>query len=76
MFEVLDHTLATVQGGHSLSDGLTPYKKVFGEAYIASIDAGEEGGVSKEALFPIVVKSHNPVISIGKIAISQVKSRR
>jgi type IV pilus assembly protein PilC len=50
MFEILDHTLSTVQGGHSLADGLGKYKKDFGEAYIASIDAGEEGGVLEEVL--------------------------
>jgi len=50
MFEILDYTLATVQGGHTLSEGLGKYKKIFGEAYIASIDAGEEGGVLEEVL--------------------------
>jgi len=50
MFEVLDHTLNTVQGGHSLSDGLEKYKKYFGEAYVASISAGEQGGVLEEVL--------------------------
>lgn len=50
MFEILDYTLSTVQGGHSLADGLGKYRKYFGEAYIASIDAGEEGGVLEEVL--------------------------
>lgn len=50
MFEILDHTLSAVQGGQSLADGLDKYKKIFGEAYIASIDAGEEGGVLEEVL--------------------------
>lgn len=50
MFEVLDHTLNTVQGGHSLSDGLQKYKKYFGEAYVASINAGEQGGVLEEVM--------------------------
>jgi len=50
MFEVLDHTLNTVQGGHSLSDGLEKYKKFFGEAYVASINAGEQGGVLEEVM--------------------------
>lgn len=50
MFEILDYTLASVQGGQSLADALNKYKKVFGEAYIASIDAGEEGGVLEEVL--------------------------
>ncbi len=50
MFEVLDYTLSTVQGGHSLADGLGKYKKHFGEAYIASVEAGEEGGVLEEVM--------------------------
>lgn len=50
MFEILEYTLETVQGGHSLADGLGKYKKNFGEAYIASIAAGEEGGVLEEVL--------------------------
>jgi len=50
MFEILDHVLTSVQGGQSLADGLDKYRKVFGEAYIASIDAGEEGGVLEEVL--------------------------
>lgn len=50
MFEILDHTLNTVQGGHTLADGLGKFKKIFGEAYIASINAGEEGGVMEEVL--------------------------
>jgi len=50
MFEILEYTLATVQGGHTLADGLGRYRKNFGEAYIASIEAGEEGGVLEEVL--------------------------
>lgn len=50
MFEILEYTLATVQGGRTLADGLGRYKKNFGEAYIASIEAGEKGGVLEEVL--------------------------
>lgn len=50
MYEILDHTLAMVQGGRSLADGLEKYKKYFGEAYIASVDAGEEAGVLDEVM--------------------------
>jgi type IV pilus assembly protein PilC len=50
MYEILDYTLTTVQGGQSLAVGLEKYKKVFGEAYIASIDAGEEAGVLDEVM--------------------------
>lgn len=50
MFEILDYALTTVQGGKSLADGLRKYKKIFGEAYIASIEAGEEAGVLDEVM--------------------------
>jgi len=50
MYEVIDHALAMVQGGRSLADGLEKYKKYFGEAYIASVDAGEEAGVLDEVM--------------------------
>jgi type IV pilus assembly protein PilC len=50
MFEIVDTCLNTVQGGHSLGEGLAKYQKIFGEAYIASINAGEEGGVLEEIM--------------------------
>lgn len=50
MYEIIDTALNTVQGGRSLGEALEKYKKVFGEAYIASINAGEEGGVLEEVL--------------------------
>ncbi len=50
MYEVLDYTLATVEGGQSLAKGLEKYKKIFGEAYIASVSAGEEAGVLDEVM--------------------------
>ncbi|MCW1949355.1 MAG: type II secretion system F family protein [Candidatus Shapirobacteria bacterium] len=50
MYEILDNTLSMVQGGKSLADGLEKYKKYFGEAYIASVDAGEEAGVLDEVM--------------------------
>ena len=50
LYEVIDHALSMVQGGRSLADGLEKYKKYFGEAYIASIDAGEEAGVLDEVM--------------------------
>jgi len=50
MYEILDYTLSAVQGGQSLSSGLEKYKKVFSEAYIASVDAGERAGVLDEVM--------------------------
>jgi len=50
MYEILDHALTMVQGGRSLADGLDKYKKYFGEAYVASVDAGENAGVLDEVM--------------------------
>ena len=50
MSEALEYTLNNVRGGKSLADGLRKYKKYFGEAYVASIDAGEEAGVLEEVM--------------------------
>ena len=50
MSEVLEYTLNNVRGGKSLADGLRKYKKYFGEAYVASVEAGEEAGVLEEVM--------------------------
>lgn len=53
MYTVLDEALNTVRGGHSLSDVLERYKNFFGEAYVSSIKAGEEGGVLEDILLKL-----------------------
>jgi type IV pilus assembly protein PilC len=50
IYEMTDTALTTVQGGHTLGEALSKYPKIFSEAYIASINAGEEGGVLEEVL--------------------------
>jgi type IV pilus assembly protein PilC len=50
MYEILDYSLNAIQGGKSLASGLEKYKKVFGEAYVASVEAGEEAGVLDEVM--------------------------
>jgi type IV pilus assembly protein PilC len=50
MYHIVEDSLNTVRSGLSLGVGLEKYKNVFGEAYIASIKAGEEGGVLEEVL--------------------------
>jgi len=67
MFEIMDHCLKTVQGGQSLGVALTKYKKVFGEAYVASINAGEEGGVLEEILAKLADNLENEEEFKGKI---------
>lgn len=43
--ETIDEVLTVVRGGGSLADALSKHEKHFGRAYIASVRAGEEGGV-------------------------------
>lgn len=47
---VIENCLNSVRGGQSLATAMEKYKKQFGEAYVASIRAGEEGGVLEEIL--------------------------
>lgn len=50
MYEILDDALTMVRGGQPLGKAMEKYINVFGEAYVASIIAGEEGGVLEEVL--------------------------
>lgn len=50
MYEILDDALTMVRGGQPLGKAMEKYTNVFGEAYVASIMAGEEGGVLEEVL--------------------------
>ncbi len=48
--EILEDVLAKIRAGSSLADALKKYEKNFGKAYIASVAAGEEGGVLENIL--------------------------
>lgn len=50
MYEILDDALNMVRGGQPLGKSMEKFTNVFGEAYVASIVAGEEGGVLEEVL--------------------------
>ena len=67
MYEILDEALATVRGGQSLAVALEKHKKVFGEAYVASIAAGEEGGVLEEVLSKLAKNLENQDEFNGKV---------
>jgi len=47
---ILEDVLAKIRAGSSLADALRRYEKNFGKAYIASVAAGEEGGVLESIL--------------------------
>lgn len=50
MTEIMDFALSSVRGGRPLGQAFAKYKEIFGEAYVASIEAGEEGGVLEKIL--------------------------
>ena len=50
LYEILDYCLNQVRGGQPLGKSLEKYQNVFGEAYVASISAGEAAGVLEEIL--------------------------
>ena len=50
LYEILNYCLEQVRGGQPLGKSLEKYANVFGEAYIASIEAGEEAGVLEDIL--------------------------
>lgn len=50
LYEILDYCLNQVRGGQPLGKSLEKYENVFGEAYVASINAGETAGVLEEIL--------------------------
>jgi type IV pilus assembly protein PilC len=51
MTEIMEFALSSVRGGRPLGQAFGKYRDVFGEAYVASIEAGEEGGVLEKVLF-------------------------
>jgi len=67
MYEIMDYCLKTVQGGQSLGTALSKYKEIFGEAYVASIKAGEEGGVLEDILQKLADNLENEEEFRGKI---------
>lgn len=67
MYDILDYALATVRGGQPLGKALEKYSDVFGEAYIASIDAGEQGGVLIEVLQKLADNLENENEFRGKV---------
>lgn len=67
MYEILDTCLNLVRGGQPLGKALEKYRNVFGEAYVASISAGEEGGVLEEVLTKLADSLENQSEFQGKV---------
>ncbi|MFA7300917.1 MAG: type II secretion system F family protein [Candidatus Shapirobacteria bacterium] len=67
MYLVLDKILSDVRGGMSLGNAMEKYLKVFGQAYVASIAAGEEAGVLEEILSKLATNLENENEFQGKV---------
>jgi len=67
MYEILDYCLNQVRGGQPLGKSMTKYESIFGEAYIASITAGEEAGVLEEILTKLAASMENQNEFNGKV---------
>ncbi|MFA6007212.1 MAG: type II secretion system F family protein [Candidatus Shapirobacteria bacterium] len=67
LYQILDKVLEDVRGGMPLGKSMEKYKNVFGEAYIASISAGEEAGVLDEILGKLALNLENQNEFQGKV---------
>jgi len=67
MYEIMDYCLNQVRGGQPLGKTLEKYQDVFGEAYVASISAGEEAGVLEEILVKLANSIENQNEFNGKV---------
>jgi len=67
MGEIIEHAIATVRGGGALGTALERYQSTFGAAYVASVKAGEEGGVLMEVLQKLALNLENEDEFKGKV---------
>jgi len=67
LFIILEKILADVRGGMSLGTSMEKYMSVFGEAYVASVSAGEEAGVLEEILSKLATNLENENEFQGKV---------
>jgi type IV pilus assembly protein PilC len=67
LYQVLETTLDDVRGGMALGKSLERSKNIFGEAYVASVSAGEEAGVLEEIMGKLATNLENENEFKGKI---------
>jgi len=67
LYHILETTLDDVRGGMALGKSLERSKNVFGEAYVASVSAGEEAGVLEEIMGKLATNLENENEFKGKI---------
>lgn len=67
LYVILEKILADVRGGMSLGASMEKYVGIFGQAYVASISAGEEAGVLEEILGKLANNLENENEFQGKV---------
>ncbi|HWS48707.1 MAG TPA: type II secretion system F family protein [Candidatus Methanoperedens sp.] len=67
MGQILDKTLEEVRGGMPLGKSFEKYSGIFGEAFVASVTAGEEAGVLDEILGKLANNLENENEFQGKV---------
>lgn len=67
LYIILEKILADVRGGMSLGTSMEKYVSIFGEAYVASVSAGEEAGVLEEILSKLATNLENENEFQGKV---------
>jgi len=67
LYIILEKILSDVRGGMSLGSSMEKYINIFGEAYVASISAGEEAGVLEEILSKLATNLENENEFQGKV---------
>lgn len=67
MREIIDEALSKVEGGESLGKALEKERRIFGDVYIASIKAGEEGGVLEKVLLRLAENLEKKREFLGKV---------
>ena len=67
MREIIEEALAKVEGGKPFGKALEKERRVLGDVYIASIKAGEEGGVLEEVLLRLAENLEKKREFLGKV---------
>jgi len=64
---IVEESLAKVQAGDSLGKAFEQHQKIFGDVFIASVKAGEEGGVLEEVLLRLADNLEKKKEFYGKV---------
>ncbi len=67
MQQVVEEVIASVEGGHTLSDSFAKHPEVFDAIVLALVSAGEASGTLDEALKRIALQKEKDAAMMGKI---------